>query len=109
MSQEILSLAILEPVAGKEDECVRFLQEFYEVLRSKGYSRDLLYRDAKHENRLLNFRYWTSEDMRREAQHDPDVHRYWQRLPEVCTITSIFETLDLVEPERHRDAESANS
>ena len=96
MSQEILSLAILEPVAGKEEECVRFLEEFYKLLRSKGYSRDLLYRDAKHEKRLLNFRYWASEEMRREAQHDPDVHRFWQGLAEVCTITSIYETLEKI-------------
>jgi hypothetical protein len=94
MSQEILSLAVLEPVAGKEDECVRFLKEFYGVLKQKGYSRDLLYHDAKHGGRLINLRYWVSEEMRREAQHDPDVHRYWQRLPEVCAITSIFQTLE---------------
>jgi hypothetical protein len=97
MSKEILSLAILEPVAGKEEECVKFLLEFYSVLRQKGYSRDLLYRDSKHESRLLNLRYWASEEMRREAQHDPDVHRYWQRLPDVCAISSIYETLEEIE------------
>lgn len=94
MSKEILSLAILEPVAGKEQECVQFLLEFYSLLHQKGYSRDLLYRDSKNDRRLLNFRYWVSEDMRREAQHDPDVHRYWQRLPEMCSISSIYETLE---------------
>ena len=97
MSSEVLSLAILEPVAGREEECIRFLLEFYEVLTRKGYSRDLLYRDAKNHGRLLNFRYWTSEEMRREAQHDPEVHKYWQRLPEMCSVSSIYETLEKVD------------
>ena len=41
-------------------------------------------------------RYWKSEETRSEAQHDPEVHRYWQRLPELCTIPTVYENLETV-------------
>ena len=34
--------------------------------------------------------------MRAEAQHDPEVHRYWLRLPELCTIPTVYESLETV-------------
>lgn len=93
-SEEILSLAILEPVAGKDEECLAFLREFYSLLHSKGYSQDILYRDRKNPGQLVHLRIWRSEELRTEAQHDPDVHRFWLGLSEFCAITSIRETLD---------------
>lgn len=93
-SNEILSLAILEPLAGKHDDCLALLREFYTVLRGKNYSRDILYRDSKSPDKFIHLRMWRSEEARSEAQQDPDVHHFWLRLPEVCNITTICETLE---------------
>ena len=93
-SSEILSLAILEPLAGKEQDCLTLLRDFYTVLDRKHYSRDLLYRDTKATNKFIHLRIWRSEEARSEAQQDPDVHHFWLRLPEVCNITTICETLE---------------
>ncbi len=89
-------MAILEAVPGKEEELEAVLQEFYTMMHSKGYSRDSLHRDGSHPGRLLHLRFWKSEEARGEAQNDPDVHRYWQRLPELCTIPSVYDQLEKV-------------
>lgn len=98
MDNEILALAILEPHVGRENDCLALLREFYDVLKSKGYSQDLLFRDVKSESgareRYVHLRIWTSRETRDEAMQDPDVHRYWQKLPEVCTITTVYENLE---------------
>jgi hypothetical protein len=93
-SNEILSLAILEPVAGKDEECLAFLREFYSLLHRKGYSQDLLYRDAKTPGQFVHLRIWRSDEARSEAQQDPEVHRFWLRLADFCAITTIHETLE---------------
>lgn len=98
MQKEILALAVLEPHVGRENECLELLRQFYDVLKAKGYSQDLLFRDVKTEatsrERFVHLRIWVSREMRDEAMHDPEVHRFWQRLPEFCTITTVYETLE---------------
>ncbi len=98
MSKQILALAVLEPHTGKEQECLNLLREFYDMLKTKGYSRDILFREGKKDesskDRFVHLRIWTSNETRTEATHDPDVHKYWMRLPEVCTITTIYESLE---------------
>lgn len=96
MGEEIVSLAIIEALPGKEEELVSLLRDLYTLMHSKGYSRDTLRRDASRPDRFFHTRYWKSEDTRADAQHDPEVHRYWQRLPEVCTIPVIYESLETV-------------
>ena len=96
MANEIVSLAILEALPGKEEELVSMLQEFYTLMHAKGYSRDSLHRDATRSDRFFHVRYWKSEETRAEAQHDPQVHRYWQRLPELCTIPEVYEELETI-------------
>lgn len=93
---EILALAILEPFPGKEDELVELLRELYAMLFRKGYSRDTLYRDTKRPGALVHLRHWTSKETRDEAQQDPEVHKYWLRLPELCKLTTIHEELELL-------------
>lgn len=93
MSDEIVSLALLEALPGKQDELVAVLREFYTMMHAKGYSRDTLHRDAANSERFFHLRYWQSEAIRTEAQADPEVHRYWQKLPELCTIT-VYEKLE---------------
>jgi len=100
MSQtcEIMALAIVDAFDGKDEECLQLLHEFYAVLRRKQYSRDLLYRDQKDPRRFVNIRYWRSEEARKEAQDDPDVHRFWKRLSEIAKVTQVLERLEDVTP-----------
>jgi quinol monooxygenase YgiN len=96
LADEIVSLAVLEALPGKEQELVAVLREFYTMMKVKGYSRDSLQRDAAHPDRFLHLRYWNSEQARADAQDDPEVHRYWQKLPELCTIPRVYESLEKV-------------
>ncbi len=96
MGEEIVSLAILEALPGKDEELVSLLRELYTLMQSKGYSHDSLRRDASRPDRFFHTRYWKSEETRTEAQHDPEVHRYWLRLPELCNIPVIYESLEMV-------------
>ena len=92
----VLSLAILEPLENKEAETIQLLREFYVFMANKGYSHDLLYRDGKNASRFVHLRIWKSNEVRREAQEDPEVHRFWMRLPEVCVITTAHQNLELL-------------
>jgi quinol monooxygenase YgiN len=96
MDNEILALAILEPLPGKEDELVEMLRELYALMFQKGYSHDVLYKDPKRPGSLVHLRYWTSKESRDEAQQDPEVHKYWLRLPELCVLTTVHEELETV-------------
>jgi len=96
MANEILSMAILEALPGKEQELVFTLSELYTLMHAKGYCRDSLHRDSAQPNRLLHLRRWSSPEMRDEAQVDPEVHRYWLKLPELCTIPTVYENLEKV-------------
>jgi hypothetical protein len=75
MAQEILSVAIYEPVAGQETASLETMRELVRVLTQHGYSRDSLYRDGKGQSVL--FRWWTSEATRQAAPEDPDVLQSW--------------------------------
>ncbi len=94
--EPIRSMAILDSHEGRENDVIALLKEFYTAIHRKGYSNDLLYRDGKQPSRFVHLRIWSSEEHRREAQQDPEVHRYWQRLSEICTITTIYEELQPV-------------
>jgi quinol monooxygenase YgiN len=96
MDKAILALAVLQPLPGKEDELIQTLRELYALLFRKGYSRDTLYRDPNRPGSLVHLRYWTSKEQRDEAQQDPEVHKYWLRLPELCIITTVHEELETV-------------
>lgn len=96
MAEEIVSVAIIEALPGKGDELIAMLRELYSMMRAKGYSRDVLRRDASRHDRYVHTRFWKSAEMRAEAQHDPEVHRYWLRLPELCDIPTIYESLEKV-------------
>jgi quinol monooxygenase YgiN len=96
MSNEVVSVAILEALPGKEDALLTMLREFYTMMHSKGYSSDFLNRDSDRPDRFIHVRRWKSEELRSEAQTDPDVHRYWQQLPSLCTIPAVYEDLETV-------------
>jgi hypothetical protein len=93
MDQEVLAIAIVRPLEGREHDVLTLLQSFYAMLTQKGYCRDLLYRSSKDPGRLVNLRYWKSDESRREASEDPDVHRYWRSLSEVSEVEKVYEQL----------------
>jgi len=96
MDEEILSVAALEALPGKEEELLSTLRELYALVHAKGYSRDTLHRDTSRPDRLLHLRYWTSAQTRAEALTDPEVHRYWLKLPELCTVNVLYESMEKV-------------
>lgn len=96
MAEEILALAIFEAHDEKQEEMFALLSEAYAMLRRKGYSRDLLYRDAKNPRRAINLRYWKSAEARAQALEDPDVHRFWARLGQMATMQVVFERMEEV-------------
>ncbi len=93
---DLLSIAYVRPEDGKDQETLQVLSELYALMRRKGYSRDLLYRDLKQPHRYVNLRYWSSEDARDQAHEDPDVHRLWQRLAAISSVEAVSERLELV-------------
>jgi hypothetical protein len=94
MPQEILSVAIWEPVPEKESEALETFRELMSIVAAKGYGRDLLYRD--HESHYVFLRYWKSEESRRSALEDPDMLRCWARLGNLVQIVKVYETLSEV-------------
>lgn len=94
MSEEVLSIAFVQPQEGHEAELISILKELYTLLERKQYSRDRLYRDVRNSHLLVNLRYWRSEQARREAQEDPDVHRFWARLGQICRVEPVYESLE---------------
>ena len=93
MRDEVLSIAFVRPEAGKEEECIAVLWDLYRALHRKNYSRDILYRDVNDPHLLVNLRYWKSPDARREAQEDPEIHRHWLRLGQICKVEQVREEL----------------
>ena len=94
MPQEILSVAVWEPVPQMEAASLKTLRELSSIVASKGYGRDLLYRDR--ESHYVFLRYWKSEDARRAAQEDPDMLRCWAKLGNEIRIVKVYETLSAV-------------
>ena len=95
MPEEILSVAIWEPIPGQEAAALETFHELTSIVARKSYGRDLLYRDRDHHYVFL--RYWKSEDARRTAQEDPDMLRCWAKLGNEIQIVKVYETLAEVE------------
>jgi len=91
MAEEILSVAIWEPVPNHEAAAFKTFHELTSIVARKGYGRDLLYRD--HDHHYVFLRYWKSEDARRQAQEDPDMLRCWAKLGNEIQIVKVYETL----------------
>jgi quinol monooxygenase YgiN len=94
MSQEILSIAIFQPLPGHEDASLATMRDLIAALSAGGYSRDVLYRDAKSPDEYVLLRYWKSEEARRSALEDPGVLRCWARLAHEIRTVKIYETLE---------------
>jgi heme-degrading monooxygenase HmoA len=94
MSQEILSIAIFQPLPGFEQESLKTMRSLIAALSAGGYSRDVLYRDAKSHDEYILLRYWKSEATRRDALEDPEVLRCWAKLAQEIRTVKIYETLE---------------
>jgi quinol monooxygenase YgiN len=92
--QEILSVAIFQPLPGQEEASLATMQALIAALSAGGYSRDLLYRDAKSPDEYVLLRYWKSESARRAALEDPEVLRCWAKLAHEIRTVKIYETLE---------------
>ena len=91
MAQEILSLAVWEPVPELEEAALETFRQLMAIVAAKGYGRDLLYRDR--ESHYVFMRYWKSEEARRSALEDPEMQRCWARLGNQVQIIKVYETL----------------
>jgi hypothetical protein len=94
MKEPIRSMSILKPHPGMDQKMIAFLREFYSMMYDKQYSRDMLFKDRKQPDVYVHVRIWFSPAAREAAVHDSDVHRYWMRLPELGTVTEIWEELE---------------
>ena len=97
MPQEILAVAIYQPLPGMDAASLATVRELISILSAKGYSRDFLYRD--NDNYVL-LRYWKSEESRRSAQEDPDIQRCWAKLGNEIAIVRVYERLENVPLEK---------
>jgi hypothetical protein len=91
MAQEILAVALWEPVPDMEAASLTTIREITSIVTRKGYGRDLLYCDRESHYVLL--RYWKSEDARHNALEDPDLLRCWARLGNEIQTVKVYETL----------------
>ncbi|HEV2396951.1 MAG TPA: antibiotic biosynthesis monooxygenase [Candidatus Sulfotelmatobacter sp.] len=94
MAQEILSVAIWEPVPDHESAALETFHELTTIVAKKGYGHDHLYRDR--EQHYVFLRYWKSEEARRAAQEDPEMLRCWAKLGNEIQIVKVYETLSEV-------------
>jgi hypothetical protein len=90
---EILSMAIFETLPESRDAALATMRELTAALTKGGYSRDLLYQDARSGQYIL-LRYWRTEEARRAALEDPDVLRCWARLAHEIRTVRVMETLE---------------
>jgi hypothetical protein len=91
MPQEILSVAVWEPVPEQEVASLETLRELSSIVAAKDYGHDHLYRDREHHYVFL--RYWKSAEARSAAQEDPDMLRCWARLGNQIHIVKVYEVL----------------
>src|SRR5208337_3605170 len=91
MAQEILSVAVWKPVPQMEAASLQTLRELTAIVTTKGYGRDVLYRD--HNAHYVLLRYWKSEAARQSALEDPEMLRCWARLGNEIEIIKVYETL----------------
>jgi quinol monooxygenase YgiN len=94
IQHEIFSVAIFQPLPGHEEASLATMRALMAALSAGGYSRDLLYRDAKSRHEYVLLRYWKSEAARRAALEDPEVLRCWAKLAHEIRTVKIYETLE---------------
>jgi hypothetical protein len=95
MSPEFLSMAIWRPLPGMEAASLDTLRELGQLISSRKYGRDLLFRTGDSEYVLL--RYWKSDEARQTAMEDPELLRCWAKLGNEIRTLKVYEKLVTVE------------
>ncbi len=93
MSREVLSVAVYEPLPGREQDSLETMGLLLKVLSAAGFSRDFLYKDSPQ---YVLLRYWKSERHAGRAYEDPEVQRCWAKLG-MKFVLKVFEVLEKVE------------
>jgi heme-degrading monooxygenase HmoA len=101
MPNSLVSIAVLEPYEGHEEELLAVIEDLYNLMEAKGYSRNELLRSRNEPIYYINIRYWTSEQARMDAHEDPEVHRHWARLGQLCHIPRVHEMMDIFDWKNH--------
>ncbi len=96
MPDSILSIAVMEPFPGCEEEFLGVLHDLYTLMERKGYSDNSLLRNRLDPPHYINIRRWKSVEARESAHEDPEVHRYWAKLGNLCFMRRVHEILDEV-------------
>ncbi len=94
MADQLVSIAIMEPFEGREHEFLGTLRELYALMQRKGYSHDELFNNRNNPQQFCNVRHWTSEAARHDAHEDPEVHRFWAQLGNLCLMRAVYESLE---------------
>ena len=94
MTRELLSVAIYEPLPGREQDSLETMAVLLKTLSAAGFSRDFLYKDN---SQYVLLRYWKSEEARRAAHEDPGVQRCWAKLGNEIRIVKVFEVLEKID------------
>ena len=97
MPNPLVSIAVLEPLDGQEQAVLEVIRDLYTLMDQKGYSENQLLRSRGEPIYLINIRYWSSEQARREAQEDPEILRLLERMGRVCSIPRVHEMMDLLD------------
>jgi hypothetical protein len=98
MSQQYLSVAIWDPLPGKEEASLATIHELSQIIAKNNYGRDLLYRAG---GSYVLLRYWNSEQARQAAYEDPEMLRCWARLGNEIQTIKVFEKLETVTAEKN--------
>ena len=91
-----LSLAIWEPLPGKEAASLATIRELGVLISAKAYGHDLLYRSGRD---YILIRQWNSEHSQQSALEDPELLRCWSRLGNEIRILKVYEKLETVSGE----------
>ena len=87
----------MEPTTHDEQELLAVIHRLYALMEAKGYSRNTLLRSRREPVYFINIRYWASEQARQDAHEDPEIHRCWSRLGQLCQIPRVHEMLDVID------------
>jgi len=98
MPDPLVSIAVMEPTGSShEEELLAVLGKLYSLMEAKDYSQNVLLRSRRDPVYFINVRYWSSEEARQDAHDDPEIHRCWERLGQLCHIPRVHEILDVID------------
>jgi hypothetical protein len=92
-----LSLAMWEPLPGREADSLATMRELSALISAKGYGHDLLYQSGTD---YILLRHWKSQQAQQAALEDPELLRCWARMGNEIRILKVYEKLETVSLEQ---------